>query len=258
MNAAVWAVVAAAHAGVAAWALWANLARDLHDRAPLGLYAYPAEATWASARLGWAVFAAEAAGAAVAAAAAAATLAWPGLQRRALYVFFWLAHVATTTTLASAFLAWTGLVDVSVLAAVATATTAAPAVLAAGAELMWAAEAARARGRVGWTETPASRAAWAAAGGALALAALATFAFLMRAAAASAVRGDAPAYAWAAAALLAAAGGVPVAWAAARHACDDYFTAASNQLHGAVRTAATAALRIAAAVVLLVAFLRGV
>jgi len=249
-----WIAAAAAHAGVGAWALWAALARPLDDAAPVGLVAHPAAAHWCALRLVWVVFAGEIAAALLAAAAAATHLARPGLSARGMHVFFWAEHALGSTALAAAFLAWTGVADVSALLAAPVAAALAPAALLAVAELLWAAAALRRPAR--WDRGPAAHAAWAAlaAAGLLALAAAAVYA---ERAWAAGMRGDAAGYAAALAALLAGVTGLPVAWTGLHRAADGYFTPAANMRFGGARTAATAALRVAAAAVLLAAFLRG-
>src|SRR3989338_352950 len=189
-----WIAAAAAHAGVGAWALWAALARPPGGAAPGGVVAHPAAAHWCALRLVWVVFAGEIAAALLAAAAAATHLARPGLSARGMHVFFWAEHALGSTALAAAFLAWTGVADVSALLAAPVAAAPAPAALLAAAAL---------------------------------------------------------------AALLAGVTGLPVAWTGLHRAADGYFTPAANMRFGGARTAATAALRVAAAAVLLAAFLRG-
>lgn len=249
-----WAAAAGAHAGLAVWALWIGAARDADDAARVGLEAHPAAAHWFTLRLVWLVLGAEAFSAAAGLGALGAGAAWPGAAPRGMYVFFWVENTVASAALAVAFLAWTGVVGAASLLAMAVATAFAPAALLGVAEYAWAAAALRQPAR--WDRSRDAGAAWGALGFAALLAAASAGVYVERAVAATVVRGDAAGYAGSVAGLLAGAALLPVAWAAARHALDGYFTPAKNVRHGAARAACTAALRVAAAAVLLAGFVR--
>lgn len=249
-----WAAAAAAHAGLAAWALWIGAARAPDDAARVGLEAHPAAAHWFTLHLVWVVLGAEAFSAAAALAALGAGALRPGAAARGMYVFFWAENTVASAALAVAFLAWTGVVGAASLLAMAVATALAPAALLAVAEYAWAAAALRQPAR--WDRSHDAGAAWVALAFAALLAAASVGVYVERAIAATVVRGDASGYAGSAAGLLAAAALLPVAWTAARRAFDGYYTPAKNLRHGAARVLCTTALRAAATAVLLAGFVR--
>lgn len=247
-----WAVSALAHAAVAAWTLWAVLARTLDDRAPLGVLAHPAAAHWFAVPLAWVVFANELLAAAIAAAAAVAAAVSPPAAR-GMYVFFWAEYVLTTTVFAAVFLAWTGVVDVAALLATAVASAFAPAALLSVAEFLWATAALRRPGR--WDRSRTAHVAWGALALAALLTAVSTVVYVERAAAATAVRGDGAGVAVPVAVLLSVVTALPVLWTGAHNLLSGYFNPYVNMSFSTTRALCTTALRIAAAIVLVAGFL---
>lgn len=248
-----WVFASAVYIASAITVLFIVLYLHLDDRAHVGIASSPARAVWATWPLGWAVFAVECAAVALSICATLGALELYWLPDAGVYVFFWALAAVVNTGFAAIFLLWAGVLDLSAVVSQAAVVSLIPAVLAAFAEMVWAAEAARVK-IVGWDRTVASRIAWGAVFAAWLFLGLGVWICIERAIAATLVRGDSGVVAWVPAWAVATTSMLPVAAATARRALDGYYTRAGNEFAGLVRTSLAAGGNCALACVFLVCF----